>query len=449
MSYPPERLQKISAFVLGVLALSTGWATADQVRYVDAAAAEGGDGTSWVTAYRYLQDALTEAAGSGGSITEIRMGPGTYTPDRGAGHTPGDRDATFPLLDGVTIKGGYGGLSVPAADHRDLDLFITTLSGDLAGDDASLFLNMEENSRRVLTGSNTDPAAVLDGVIIAASHDGAGVHIHSGNLQLVNCVIRHNLGVGLYAYGGQLVLTGCDVLDNRGIRYSGGSGILAMGGNVLLQHCRFMGNRSIENGGAIRYGGYSLRLEDCTFAGNAAWDGAAISSNGNITVIRTTFAQHQNGAIRDEGGQSRYEDCWFMDNHGLGAVYLTGGEPHFVRCVFLDNSAPRGGAVFATLSCLPRFTASQFINNESTTGNGGAVVASNALFANCIFIGNRTATEAAIYAYGNTRVDNCTFSGNIAGGPGAGIHAYTDSSLPEGTLTVSNSIFWGNLWRHC
>ena len=47
-------------------------AQAGTVRYVDDDAPLGGDGLSWDTAYRYLQDALTEAAGDPG-VDEIEF----------------------------------------------------------------------------------------------------------------------------------------------------------------------------------------------------------------------------------------------------------------------------------------------------------------------------------------------------------------------------------------
>ena len=50
------------------------------VLYVNDDAPPGGDGTSWNTAYRFLQNALTDARGGG--IAEIRVGQGTYTSDR-------------------------------------------------------------------------------------------------------------------------------------------------------------------------------------------------------------------------------------------------------------------------------------------------------------------------------------------------------------------------------
>lgn len=52
------------------------------VLHVDDDASAGGDGRSWITAFRFLQDALDEAAGSGGAVSEILVAEGTYVPDR-------------------------------------------------------------------------------------------------------------------------------------------------------------------------------------------------------------------------------------------------------------------------------------------------------------------------------------------------------------------------------
>ena len=75
------------------------------VIYVDAAAAFGGTGTSWSTAFNRLQDALKVAdAGN-----EIWIAGGTYNPDQGYCIAGGDRTATFVLEDGVDLYGGFAG----------------------------------------------------------------------------------------------------------------------------------------------------------------------------------------------------------------------------------------------------------------------------------------------------------------------------------------------------
>ncbi len=66
------------ASVVAVAVFSS--AQAGTVLYVDDDADLGGDGLSWDTAYRFLQDALADAAASG-EITEIRVDPDEAFPD--------------------------------------------------------------------------------------------------------------------------------------------------------------------------------------------------------------------------------------------------------------------------------------------------------------------------------------------------------------------------------
>ncbi|MHC4687940.1 MAG: choice-of-anchor Q domain-containing protein, partial [Planctomycetota bacterium] len=102
--------------------------------FVDDDAAGNNDGSSWADAYNYLQDALAVCCSS----DEILVAQGVYKPDQGAGLTPGDREATFQLINGVTIKGGFAGFSEPDPDTRDIELYETILSGDLNGNDVEV-----------------------------------------------------------------------------------------------------------------------------------------------------------------------------------------------------------------------------------------------------------------------------------------------------------------------
>src|SRR5262245_42777131 len=134
-----------------------GWA-GGAVIYVDDSAASGGNnGASWVDAYVDLQDALSTA----GDGDVVRIGQGVHKPD-GPG---GDRNATFALVDGVIVQGGYAGVGAADPDALDPSTFLTTLSGDLNGNDQPNFVNYADNSLHVVTATGLTTSAELRGVI--------------------------------------------------------------------------------------------------------------------------------------------------------------------------------------------------------------------------------------------------------------------------------------------
>ena len=79
--------------IITLLVLFGNRAAYGMVFFVDDNAPPDGNGQSWQTAYKYLQDAM--AAASGGD--QIRVAGGIYKPDQGDGIMPGDRKATFQL----------------------------------------------------------------------------------------------------------------------------------------------------------------------------------------------------------------------------------------------------------------------------------------------------------------------------------------------------------------
>ena len=131
-----------------------------KIIYVDDDA-NGNDGSSWASAYIYLQDALADANDSDKPV-EIRVAQGIYRPNQGLMAIPEFdwRATTFQLINGVTLKGGYAGFGESDPNAYDIEIYETILSGDLNGDDIEVAdpcdLSTEptrvENSRHVVIG---------------------------------------------------------------------------------------------------------------------------------------------------------------------------------------------------------------------------------------------------------------------------------------------------------
>lgn len=327
-----------------------------QVLFVDDDAPLGGDGQTWVTAYRYLQDALFDAA-TDANIVEIRVGEGTYRPDQDeAGNvTPGDRSSTFQMRSGLAIRGGYRGWSGGgAADDRDIDGFPTVLHGDLNGDDDTV--GNTDNSYHVVTGGGTDPTAVLDGFVITAGH--------------ANDSSPNDSGGGMSNVDGVPMVVNCTFLGNSAT--NGGAMVNAGGGPILI-NCAFHGN-SADVGGAL-FNGILINptLTNCVFSGNSAnffGGGMFNESFSNPTLTNCTLSGNTAGF--DGGGMyNSFNDATLVscilwgnsDSSGTGEFAQVFNDAAFVAVSFSciqdddpnDASIPFGGAANGNIDDDPSF----------------------------------------------------------------------------------------------
>lgn len=241
--------------------------------YVDDDASTGGDGLTWPTAYKHLQDAL--AAATDGD--EIHVAGGTYKPDQdeGGNVTPGDRTETFQLITGVAIYGGYrgcpeGNCGGGDPDERDLALYETILSGDLLGNDEPDFVNNDENSYHVVTGTGTDETAILDAFTITA-----------GN---ADSSYPDNHGGGMFSVSGSPTVHNCTLKSNRA--YQGG-GMYNEGSYPRVVNCAFTGNWGNFGGGMENQSGSYPTVTNCMFYGN---DGSGMANySSQPIVVNCTF----------------------------------------------------------------------------------------------------------------------------------------------------------------
>jgi len=313
--------------------LSVGFCTAaaGKTIYVDDDAVGSNNGSSWVDAYTFLQEALADA-NSAERPVEIRVAQGTYKPDEGLLAIPEFdwRTATFQLINGVTLKGGYAGFGEPDPNARDVEVYETILTGDLASNDVDVIdirglhedANRAENSYHVVSGSFVEET-MLDGFVIvsgnadgAAEYDytrGGGFYSDSGSPVIKDCRFVQNTcldyGAGVYLSGYcEAVVTGCLITRNSTPEDGGGifiKGNPGLGCTPLITSCIIKNNWAGDGSGGIRCDDYTEpTVKNCIIAGNASGD--------------------------EGGGMSCKWTCW----------------PHIENCTIVGNSSTHGGGIF-------------------------------------------------------------------------------------------------------
>ncbi len=315
--------------ILGIMscAFCVAHCTGD-ILYIDTDAPGAQDGTSWQNAYNYLQDALSVATAG----DTIKVAQGIYTPDvnNAIPAGSGNRNATFQLVNGVSLQGGYAGYGAADPNARDIAVYESILSGDLNGNDGPGFTNNGENSYHVVTGNYTDSSAVMDGFIITAgnadgsstSNRGGGMYNNSGCAAVTKCLFRKNLadtfGGGMYnRSSSNVTLNNCDFVDNKS-SYIGG-GMYNYQSSPRLVSCVFRDCTSTNSGGGIFNAGSSNpEIINCIFNSNST------DSSGG-------------GMYNYSGTHPKLINCTFISNIAEVRAGITGGSPKLTNCIFWGN----------------------------------------------------------------------------------------------------------------
>jgi hypothetical protein len=488
--------------------------TSAKIIYVDADAPPyPGTGSSWTNAYNYLQDALTDAQSSPKPV-EIRVAEGVYTPDTSSANPDGsgDRYATFHLISGVALKGGYAGYGQPDPNARDIEVYKTILSGDLAGNDADVNHPSDlcdeptraENSYHLVTGSGTDDTAVIDGFTITAGNAdyfamtvpeprswGGGIYAENGGPRLVNCRITNNSafsrGGGMYSEDSSLTFVACTFGNNsavhseRGIRAGSGGGIYSQRGSPQLVDCAFDGNWAHGRGGAMYNSMSNPTLIGCTFSTNCAsigrgygdeGGGAIYNDDSSPTLTNCTFSNNaaalSGGAMyNDYDSHPILTECTFRNNsapyapYGYGGGMYNVGSPALICCEFSGNSALVGAGIL-TIHGSPILRSCTFSANQAEEFGGGMYNDghSDTVLTNCTFTENTAPYGGGMYNYGSPTLMTCTFNGNSAAEQGGGMYnksgspvlsncTFTDNSAEESGGGMHNHVYTSPTLTSC
>ena len=203
---------------------------------------ETGNCSGWATACD-LQTALTEANPG----DQVWVAAGIYKPN-----TLSDREATFTLISGVAIYGGFQAAGGALAE-RNWVANLTTLSGNIGNSGDST-----DNSYHVVSGYGVDGTAIMDSftisggnasVLSSTNYYGGGMYNSSSSPTLTNIIFSTNSatqGGGMYNGYGSPTLTNVTFSGNSA--YYGG-GMFNCSSGPTLTNVTFSANPASYGGG--------------------------------------------------------------------------------------------------------------------------------------------------------------------------------------------------------
>lgn len=456
---------------------------------------DANSGLSWNQAFKNLQKALS-VAGTGDTIWVAK---GVYYPDEGGSYAAGDRSASFYMLDGRKVYGGFSGVE-SSLEQRNIAANPTVLSGDVNNDDVNAEGNfiaeiwsdiVGDNAYHVVYASGTIRPVILDGFIITAGKAdgvsnnerfGGGVLSHgdsifgnlvfSGNLaylgggmmfynnpSLSNITFEHNLAVesggGLYNAGdGSLT----DGIFNGNYSYGTGGGMTNSGSqsdsiDPLLTRVVFSNNQATRGGGLYTTHG-SPQLTNVTFDSNhALQDGGGMLHTNQGAASLTSVEFRLNTAavgagLYVSGTNPGLHTVTFRGNQAVdfgGGIYNSGASPALFAVTFITNTAGVGGGMYNMGGSSPFLDVVTFTKNEAGTGggmyneNGSAPVLKLVDFVQNHATSNTGGGGGMYNAASSPSLSKINFSGNSAQNAGGGIYNYNGSSP-----TLTNVTFAGN-----
>ena len=389
------------------------------------------EGFTWETATT-LPTAMEKAADG----DKICVAAGTYTPLTLINGGESEKERTFEIHSNFTIEGGYPANATTGA------------VADPANNE-TIFDGLGSAYHVVVVSASQDQnPAVLKNITIT----GGRTHTANQQTyrQAGENMVDVGIGGGLYIGKANFVMENCRVIANAAALAAGC--YITPGANVTFRNCVFQSNSADSNGGGIWNAGGTVHMYDCTIAQNTCAQQAAgyysIDSGGTITVSRiynTTFygndctqknEKRSGGALYIRAGSDAvFVNCTFTGNKaGWGAAisgHGTGQEPAklskstFFNCTITGNHANNGGGGLFAYNVGAQINAYNCI----ISGNTSSGIAADAGVSDGVEA-NRVMVKSSIL--GSSLTDA---NGNSAGGAFSPESMLGSFGLYEGGLT--------------
>lgn len=371
--------------------ISSGTAFAADVIYVDVDANDLGlgDGSSWYDAYKYLDEALDALDPCLPPDRQVWVATGTYDSDNAT--------ASFDLVNGVDVYGGFAGDEDPNFDLDDRDF--STNKTELSG----IKRNSGENIAVVWADSLIN-APVLDGFTITGGTV-TGLYCANMDQTIRNCIIQgeNTRDYGLYCFASTPFI------------------------NVVIEDCTIFEN---TKDGIWGNNNSKINVSNCSISYNGEY---GLNFAAAFTIKNSIIHHNTLGGLTGPAQDTTIINNFIYDNTGNGIHFIKPNNPN----IFRNNTIVYNGGVG--------------IENDVT---GGLTAVSN-----CIVWENGDTTFAnqvqgnftAVYSCIENWVGDPNISHNIADDPNFvdpdnfDFHLSVDSPCVDAGVTDPNSYIEGEL----
>lgn len=297
--------------------------------YVDQNAPGLNTGLSWQHAYWDLQDALARVRAGCGS--QIRVAAGTYKPTQ----NPEDTTATFDLVSGVPI---YGGFPTGGGERRWMTNE-TILDGQISGSFRVSYV--------VTADGNED--VTLDGFTIRGScQGGAGIYLnYANNVAIDNCKLKENYGYGIICTYSSPVITNSTFDGNNITTYaiSAGSSDVRLANCIVKKHTGY--------GIDFEYSNIEINrslIERNSYDGIHCYTGSTLTLTNSVIRFNGDYYPGYSGVYLEDASSATIKNNWIHNNgtgsYGdgiiIGNLEVTPIEPAIIRNNTIVNNARYG-----------------------------------------------------------------------------------------------------------
>jgi hypothetical protein len=348
----------------------------------------------------------------------------------------------------LVADGTYKGLDNKDIDFKGIDMVVTSENGR-----DHTIIDCERSGRGFHIHSGETEAAVINGFTIknGLAGQGAGIFCQYSSTPVISfCTIE---ACSAYSDGGAInnnhsgayMITECNFHNNSA--YANGGGVYVYNSPAIIINCTFNGN-SARYGGAISTWRGKLTASNLAVMNNRASSkgGGCYFQGAEFDSIDVTNCTITNNVGPDGGGISIYEskttisECLISENSSCG-IEVFQSSPIITHCTITNNEGYSGGGINFSNACGGLLSKCVISGNYAEEDGGGINCDHNTSTSiiNCNIVDNIAVVGGGIYIFSSwPSLFNCTVADNSP----SGYHVWTTSAPYRPGIT--NTIIWGN-----